>query len=97
MRSIGSLVLIAECRSPPEAATLLVAAAQAQTPFASAPHRLRATQDRQAIFLLVLLAVTVDRDVQGLGQGVHDGHADAVQATRDLVRRVVELAPACRR
>ena len=45
----------------------------------------------QTVFLLVEPAVAVDRQQQVLGQGVDDGDADAVQAARNLVGRVVEL------
>ena len=42
--------------------------------------------------LLVDLAVAPDLQVERLRQRVHDRHADAVQAARDLVAVVVELA-----
>jgi hypothetical protein len=45
----------------------------------------------EPVLLGVLLAVAVDGQVQRLGERVDDGHADAVQAARDLVRRVVEF------
>ncbi len=55
-------------------------------------HRERRDRFTEAVFLRVDLAVAVDREVQGLRERVDDGHADAVQAARDLVRGVVELA-----
>src|SRR5262245_25786006 len=44
------------------------------------------------VALLVDLAVAADLDLEGLGKGVHDGHAHPVQAAGDLVGPVVELA-----
>ncbi len=44
------------------------------------------------VTLLVDLVVAPDFEVERLGQGVHDGHADAVQAAGDFVTVVVELA-----
>ena len=44
------------------------------------------------VALLKHLAVAPDFQLQPLGQGVHDRHADAVQAARHLVAVVVELA-----
>ena len=41
----------------------------------------------------VLLPAAPDADVHGLRQGVHHRRADAVQAARDLVGVLVELAP----
>ena len=53
-----------------------------------------------ALALLVVLppdlAVAVDLGLQPLRQGVDDRHADAVQAARDLVGVVVELAAGVR-
>ena len=45
----------------------------------------------QPVFLLVQLAVAVDRQQQVLGQRVDDRDADAVQTAGDLVGGVVEL------
>ena len=45
----------------------------------------------QAIFLLVELAGTVNRQEQIFGQRVDDRDADAVKTARDLVGRVIEL------
>ena len=42
--------------------------------------------------LMVDLSVAVDLDDHVLGQRVHNRHADAVQASRDVVALVVELA-----
>src|SRR5207245_4311071 len=42
--------------------------------------------------LPVDLVVAPDLDLEGLAQGVHHGYAHAVQAARDLVGLVVELA-----
>ena len=44
------------------------------------------------VALLVDLAVAPDLELEPLGQRVDDRHADAVQAARDLVAVVVELA-----
>ena len=44
-----------------------------------------------SVFLLVRLAVAMDRQDQVLRQGVHDRHADAVQAAGYLVGIVVKL------
>src|SRR3989442_6758932 len=44
------------------------------------------------VTLLIDLAVPPDLEIQGFRQGVHHGHADAVQPTRYLVALVVELA-----
>ena len=44
------------------------------------------------VALLVDLAVAPDLEIERLRQRVDDGHADAVQAARDLVAVVVELA-----
>ena len=41
----------------------------------------------------VALAVAVDLELESLRQRVHDRHAHAVQAARDLVARAAELAP----
>jgi hypothetical protein len=59
---------------------------------ARANHLQRVHRHAEAVLLAVFLAVAVDGQVQRLGQRVDDRHADAVQATRDLVRGVVELA-----
>ena len=45
----------------------------------------------QVILLPMHLAIAAHRDQQIVGQSVDDGHADAVQTARDLVRAVVEL------
>ena len=57
---------------------------------------LRLTDDRQICvgrapseFLAINLFVASNFRDQPLGEGVHDGDADAVQAARDLVRRTV--------
>ena len=46
----------------------------------------------QAVLLLVQLAVAMNRQQQVLGKGVDDRNADAMQATRDLVGRIVEFS-----
>src|SRR4029079_10995021 len=59
----------------------------------------RVADDVQALLRLtavdeaheVPLAVAVDLDLDQSGQGVHDGHADAVQAAGDLVALAAEL------
>ena len=45
----------------------------------------------QTVTLLVGLALPMDGQVQGLGQRVDDGHADAVEAAGDFVGVAVEL------
>ena len=58
---------------------------------AVADHSQRRNGVTQAVFLLVPLAVAADGQVQGFGQSVDDRNADPVQATGNLVGRVVEL------
>jgi hypothetical protein len=45
----------------------------------------------KAVLLPVLLTVAIDREVQRLGQGIHDRHADTVETAGNLVRRIVEF------
>ncbi len=45
------------------------------------------------VALAVDLALAPDLDLERLGERVHDGDADAVEAARDLVGALVELAP----
>ena len=47
------------------------------------------------VVLLVGVAVAPYLNVEGLAQRVDAGDADAMQASRNLVARIVELAPAC--
>src|SRR5947207_406967 len=44
------------------------------------------------VLLLVDLAVALDLDFQGFGEGIDDRKADAVKAAGDFIRRLVEFA-----
>src|SRR5258708_855358 len=55
----------------------------------------RLDRDAVAEFHVVRLAVAPDAQLQPFGEGVHDRDPDAVQAARNLVRVLVELAAAC--
>ena len=52
----------------------------------------RLERDALAVALLPDLALALDLDEERARERVHDGQADAVEAARDLVRVVVELA-----
>ncbi len=55
-------------------------------------HRQRRDRITETVLLAVFVSFPVDGQVQHFGKGVDDRHADAVQAARHLVRRVVEFA-----
>ena len=60
---------------------------------AGLPRRLeRLLRHPEAVSLVVDLAVAPDRELEPFRQGVDNGDADAVQATGDLVRVLVEFA-----